>query len=82
MKQNLARALCPTLTTLFLLLLCLGLPFAWIMRDGLGSDSVDSSGLEAVMRCLKTFYIGPALGILAIATIGAWLICRSQPKLD
>ena len=40
------------------------LPFAWLMRDGLGPDSATSSGVQAVSRCLMTFYSGPILVVL------------------
>jgi hypothetical protein len=65
------------LTGLFLLLLLLGLPFAWLMRDGMGPGAVESSGMAAVVKCLKTFYIGPALGLLALAVIGGWIMSYS-----
>ena len=31
------------------------LPIAWIIRDGLGPSSVESTGYEAILRCFKTF---------------------------
>lgn len=36
-----------------LVLTCLGIGtvFAWILRDGLGPDMVESSGWSAVLRC-------------------------------
>ena len=47
-------------------------PFAWILRDGLGPDSRTSSGLEAISQCLKTFYSGPILiGLVALS-----ILCR------
>ena len=47
-------------------------PFAWILRDGLGPDSRTSSGLEAISRCLMTFYSGPILiGLVALS-----ILCR------
>jgi len=48
-------------------------PFAWIMRDGMGPDSVTSTGLPAVERCFQTFYSGPVLiGLLALAVVVRW----------
>lgn len=45
-------------------------PFAWLMRDGLGPDSVTSSGGQAISRCFMTFYSGPILiGLIALAVI-------------
>jgi len=44
------------------------LPFAWLMRDGLGPDATSSSGIEALSRCFMTFYAGPILvGLVALA---------------
>ncbi len=43
------------------------------MRDGFGPDSVESSGLEAVLRCLKTFYIGPVLVFLVLLILSTSL---------
>ena len=45
-------------------------PFAWIMRDGLGPDSITSSGIRAISRCFMTFYSGPILiGLVALAIV-------------
>ena len=43
-----------------LLIICV-LPFAWILKDGIGPDSVATTGLEAVSKCLMSFYVGPAI---------------------
>ena len=37
-------------------------PFCWILRDGLGPDSVESQGMLAVSRWLGTFFWGPVFG--------------------
>ncbi len=45
---------------------------SWVLRDGLGSDAIDSHGLIAVQRFLKGF--GPMLLIASpIGTMGLWL---------
>jgi len=49
-------------------------PFAWILRDGLGSDSVESHGWEALWRAFNFMGWGPVL--LALLTAN-WL-CRSR----
>jgi hypothetical protein len=41
-------------------------PFAWIMRDGLGPDSATSSGIQAIFRCFMTFYSGPTVIVLGV----------------
>ena len=41
-------------------------PFCWILRDGLGPNSVDSHGLYAIVRFLMTFYWGPILVLLVV----------------
>ena len=66
------------LAALFFFLLCVGLPFAWLMRDGLGPDSTTSSHWDAVLRCLNTFYIGPALAVTGFLTVVAWLGSRGK----
>ena len=52
-------------TLLFFLVVFLG-PFAWLLRDGLGPDSVDSGGLTAVGRMFWCFYWGPATAVIAL----------------
>ena len=43
-------------------------PMAWILRDGLGPDSVESHGWEAARRFFWTFYWGPVFALLLAAT--------------
>ena len=43
-----------------LLIICV-LPFAWILKDGIGPDSVSTTGLDAVWKCFMSFYVGPAI---------------------
>lgn len=45
-------------------------PFAWIMRDGLGPSAVESSGVSALGRWFMTFWTGPIVIALAAAAIG------------
>ena len=40
------------------------LPFAWILRDGLGPNSVSTNGLFAASKAFMTFYIGPVILLL------------------
>ncbi len=82
MIDQLARAFFFVVTGLFLTVLLCILPFAWLLRDGLGPSSVASSGLEAVMRCMTTFYVGPALAVLVVLVIGSGVFCkvRSKPR--
>ncbi|MFT5290875.1 MAG: hypothetical protein ACI8QS_002107 [Planctomycetota bacterium] len=42
---------------------------AWTLRDGLGPDSVDSSGWQAIVRLFWTFYWGPILILLSLAAV-------------
>ena len=39
-------------------------PFAWILRDGLGPDSISTSGFPAIKAAFMTFYVGPAILLL------------------
>lgn len=51
-------------------------PIAWIMRDGMGPDSVTSEGLAAIQRALFTFYYGP----IALALLLANLLVQRRIK--
>jgi hypothetical protein len=51
-------------------------PFAWLMRDGLGPNAVASSGLHAMVRCFVTFYSGPVVIALAVMSV----VCRCARK--
>ena len=46
--------------TLGFLVICV-LPFAWILKNGLGPDMVPATGLTALWRFFMTFYVGPAI---------------------
>ena len=54
------------------ILLAMEIPFAWILRDGLGPDAHETSGLEAVIRML--FF--PGIRVLAIAFIALSVAVR------
>jgi hypothetical protein len=45
-------------------------PICWIVRDGLGPNSVDSTGSLAVARFLMTFWWGPAVAALLLVRFG------------
>jgi hypothetical protein len=60
---------------LLLLAVIAGLPFAWILRDGLGPESETTTGLAAIARTLTTFYIGPVIFLLA--ALGIFIRRRS-----
>ncbi len=40
-------------------------PLCWILRDGLGPNSVESSGWHALIRFNLTFFWGPVALLLA-----------------
>lgn len=40
------------------------LPFAWILRDGLGPSAVSTTGLAAASKTFLSFYIGPVILVL------------------
>ncbi|MFO0809950.1 MAG: hypothetical protein U0746_15115 [Gemmataceae bacterium] len=54
-------------------------PLCWILRDGLGPESSDSTGLFAVYRLLGTCWWGPVLGVL-IALWVALSVERTEPR--
>ena len=49
-------------------ILCV-VPFAWTLRDGLGPDSVPTSGVTAISKASMTFYIGPVILFLVLLEI-------------
>ena len=55
------------------ILLAMEIPFAWILRDGLGPDAHETSGLEAVIRML---FFPPDISVLAIAFIVLSVLVR------
>ena len=56
--------------SLSLIVFLLMLPFAWLLRDGLGPGAHDSSGLKAVIRTLSD----PCVGIAGIIFLISQLI--------
>lgn len=42
------------------------LPFAWLLRDGLGPGSVPTTGWAAAAKAFMSFYTGPAILLLAV----------------
>ena len=42
---------------LFFVIIAL-VPFAWILRDGLGPESITTTGINAITRTFFTFYSG------------------------
>jgi hypothetical protein len=64
-----------------LLVLFLYAPIVWILRDGLGPDMVESTGLRAAGRGLMTFYWGPVvLAVLAAETASRWWRRKRAPE--
>jgi hypothetical protein len=44
-------------------------PFAWILRDGLGPNAIDSTGGMAVARFLVTFWWGPVALLMVLVIL-------------
>ena len=65
MKQTSARSILILVDALLLLAALCVAPFAWILRDGLGPESVQSTGFAALGKAFMTFYTGPAILLLA-----------------
>ena len=78
MKEAVARIFQILFTALFFFVGLAVLPFAWILRDGLGPDSTRSYGWEAVVRTWGTFYVGPALVVLALLATVATVLCNAR----
>jgi hypothetical protein len=65
MKSKLRDILLVAVDSFLLFAIVAVLPFAWMLRDGLGPDSVSTSGLAALSRTFMTLYVGPAILLLA-----------------
>ena len=60
------------------LICCISMaPFAWILRDGLGPDAVESQGWEALRRSFTFMGWGPILLALLLAH---WLCKTRAPR--
>ena len=64
MRSKLRNILLLAIDSLLLLAIVVVIPFAWILRDGLGPDSVSTTGFAALSRTFTTFYTGPAILLL------------------
>jgi hypothetical protein len=60
-----------------LLLLALG-AWTWLLRDGLGPDSIESSGIEALRRFSSDFWPIAAFCFFLFGI--AFLMARRQPR--
>ena len=76
-RRELASATLRILVRAALLCWIFMAPFAWILRDGLGPDSVESHGWEALWRALSFLNWGPIF--LALLTAN-WL-CKTRAPL-
>tara|TARA_B100000953_G_scaffold293321_1_gene281683 strand:- start:668 stop:943 length:276 start_codon:yes stop_codon:yes gene_type:complete len=83
MKSSMAKFTEAMLNGLLVSVLCF-LPIAWIIRDGLGPSSVESTGYEAILRCFKTFYVGPILILLGVLklSLNIFLVSKHRAKTD
>jgi hypothetical protein len=54
------------------------LPIAWITRDGLGPNSVETTGVQAIVRCLTNFWVGPIILILLLIEVLLYRLERPQ----
>ncbi len=81
MKSSMAKFTEAVLNGLLISVVCF-LPIAWIIRDGLGPSSVESTGYEAILRCFKTFYIGPILILLGVLklSLNFFLVSKFRAK--
>ena len=83
MKAGLAKFTVAMLNSLLVSVFSF-LPIAWIIRDGLGPGSVESNGYEAILKCFKTFYVGPILILLGVLklSLNIFLISNHRAKAD
>jgi hypothetical protein len=53
----------------------------WVTRDGLGPDSVETTGWAALRKGAPVLLAGPAVGIyLALLHLCAWRLRRHGPR--
>lgn len=78
MSSRLRNILLTGVDSLLIFAVAAVLPFAWIVKDGLGPDSVSTTGWAALSRTFMTFYVGPA--ILLLAALDLLLRRRSDAK--
>ena len=64
MNQSLHKALLLLVDVLLVFMILCVLPFAWILRDGLGPDSVQSTGMAMIGKVFMTFHVGPVILVL------------------
>ena len=82
MKSSMAKFTEAMLNGLLVSVFCF-LPIAWIIRDGLGPDSIESTGYEAILKCFKTFYVGPILILLGVLKLilNTFLVLNPRAKV-
>ena len=83
MKAGLAKFTVAMLNSLLVAGLSF-LPITWIIRDGMGPGSIESNGYEAILKCFKTFYVGPILILLGVLKLilNIFLISNHRVKAD
>ena len=83
MKAGLAKFTVAMLNSLLVSVFSF-LPIAWIIRDGLGPSSVEPNGYQAILKCFKTFYVGPILILLGVLklSLNIFLISNHRAKAD
>jgi len=76
-RRTLIRYLGSTLLVIGLIALLVFLKVAWLFRDGMGPDSVESHGWQALYRMLKGDWLG--LGVIfSVICTGAYLLWRGS----
>ena len=59
-----------------MILVFVGGPFVWILKDGLGPDATNSMGMQAMSRMFWTFYWGPVTLAATCTFLGASMLRR------
>lgn len=69
------------ITKALLLLAVIGIaPLAWVLRDGLGPNAVDSFGMAAFWRWFQTFWVGPLIIVLATLVFALHRAARTHQQ--
>ncbi len=69
MKKNIRQLLLALNDSFLISIVIFVSPIAWIVRDGLGPNAVDSQGLDALWRWFGTFWHGPLLIVMVISSL-------------
>jgi hypothetical protein len=72
------RKLATCIVDALLMVAILIIPFIWILRDGLGPNARESTGVIALGKAFLTFYWGPVTLLLILGSFVGHASCRTR----